>query len=199
MLLNGVRWDHARAFAMTCGGPRGADERREQGTRKGTECMPVSLRESLGDIANPKNLNDSVEEVFRLMLGGECRQVEGALEAEAERVTAVVGFGGVLTGACVFRSGGAAARQVAARMTGMEFSSIDDTVTDGIGELCNMLAGSWKGRVPELAAHCGLSVPAVITGRDYSLHVQAPEFRLQHVYEFDGVRFEVTILCDGVV
>jgi chemotaxis protein CheX len=61
-----------------------------------------------------------------------------------------------------------------------------------------MLAGSWKGKVPELAAHCGLSVPAVITGRNYNLHVQAPEFRLQHVYAFDGMKFEVTILCDGL-
>ena len=63
--------------------------------------------------------------------------------------------------------------KVAAQMTGMEFYEIDDTVKDGIGEICNMLAGAWKGKVPELAANCGLSVPAVITGRDYNLHVQA--------------------------
>ena len=70
-------------------------------------------------------------------------------------------------------------------MTGMEFEEIDDTVQDAIGEICNMLAGAWKGKVPELAAHCGLSVPAVITGCDYNLHVQAPEFQLHHVYRFD--------------
>ncbi len=101
---------------------------------------------------------------------------------EKESVTAVVGFGGVLSGACVFRSGGKAAMRIAAQMTGMEFAAIDDTVKDGIGEICNMLAGSWKGKVPELAANCGLSVPAVITGQDYRLHVQAPEFQLHHVY-----------------
>jgi hypothetical protein len=38
----------------------------------------------------------------------------------------------------------------------------------------------------------------VITGCDYRLPVPAPEFRLQHVYVFDGTRFEVTILCDGL-
>ena len=73
------------------------------------------------------------------------------------------------------------ARKIAAQMTGMEFDAIDDTVKDGIGEICNMLAGAWKGKVPELAANCGLSVPAVITGRDYNLHVQAPEFQIHHV------------------
>ncbi len=34
-------------------------------------------------------------------------------------------------------------------MTGMEFHEIDDTVKDGIGEICNMLAGAWKGKVPD--------------------------------------------------
>jgi chemotaxis protein CheX len=161
--------------------------------------MPVSLRKNLSEIANPQNLDSSVEEVFRLMLGVACRRVQAALEPEAEWVTAMVGFGGVLTGACVFRSGGVAARRVAARLTGMEFSSIDDTVKDAVGELCNMLAGLWKAKFPALAARCGLSVPAVITGRDYQVRVQAPEFRLCHIYDFDGVRFEVTILCDGIV
>lgn len=160
--------------------------------------MAVSLRDSVERIAHPRNLDLSVEEVFHLMLGVECRRAAGPLAPEPAWVTAVVGFGGLLSGACVFRSGGHAARTIAARMTGVEFPTIDDTVKDAIGEVCNMLAGCWKGRVPELAAHCGLSVPAVITGCDYQLHVQAPEFKLQYVYGFEDQRFEVTILCDGL-
>jgi len=199
MLLNGVRWDEARSLAMTCGRNREPDERQDPAnTTMGERKMPVSLRESLNEITNPANLDASVKEIFEVMLGASCGREDGELKPEADWVTAVVGFGGVLSGACVFRSGGQAARRVAERMTGVAFAEVDDTVKDGIGELCNMLAGSWKGKVPELAAHCGLSVPAVITGREYELHVQAPEFRLRHVYGFDGVRFEVTILCDGI-
>jgi chemotaxis protein CheX len=110
----------------------------------------------------------------------------------------MVGFGGLLSGACLFKSGNAAAMKIAARMTGMEFTSIDDTVKDGIGEICNMLAGAWKGKVPELAANCGLSVPAVVTGRDYELHVLSPEFKLHHFYRFEDASFAVTIICDGL-
>jgi chemotaxis protein CheX len=88
--------------------------------------------------------------------------------------------------------------KIASHMTGMEFEEVDDTVKDGIGELCNMLAGAWKGKVPDLSANCGLSIPAVITGRDYNLHVQAPEFRLIHCYRFEDSTFEVTIVCDGL-
>jgi len=160
--------------------------------------MAVSLRESVQLVSDPRNLDASVEEVFQLMLGVDCRRDADFVLDEQQSVTAVVGFGGLLSGACVFRSGSSAAMKIAAHMTGMEFEEIDDTVKDGIGELCNMLAGAWKGKVPNLAANCGLSVPAVITGRDYHLHVQAPEFKLNHTYRFDDASFEVTIICDGL-
>jgi chemotaxis protein CheX len=140
----------------------------------------------------------SVAEVFRLMLGTECEKLHGVLPSEDETVSAVVGFGGLLSGACLFRAGSSTARLMAGRMTGVRFETLDDTVKDAIGEICNMLAGAWKGRVPELAAHCGLSVPAVITGRDYRLHMQSPEFRFQRLYGFEDARFEVTIVCDGM-
>lgn len=160
--------------------------------------MKLSLRDSVSQISDPANLEGSVGEVFQMMLGVHCQTDSEPVIVEDESVTAVVGFGGVLSGACVFHAGGAAALEIAARMTGMQFAEIDDTVKDAIGEICNMLAGSWKGRVPQLAANCGLSVPAVITGRNYQLHVQAPEFRLDRRYRFDTARFDVTIICDGL-
>lgn len=164
--------------------------------------MALSLRESVHLVSDPENLDASVEEVFGMMLGAQCRREPDVSilsdRAEPESVTAVVGFGGLLSGACVFRCGASLAMRIAARMTGMEFREIDGTVKDGIGEICNMVAGAWKSKVPDLAARCGLSVPAVITGRDYNLHVQAPEFQLQHAYEFEDAHFGVTIICDSL-
>ena len=185
MLLSGVRM-------ATAAPPAGMGDR-----RKKESSVAVSLRESVHQVADPRNLDASVEEVFQLMLGLECRRDPGD-EREQELVTAVVGFGGLLSGACVLSTGRTVALEIAARMTGMEFDEVDDTVKDGVGEICNMLAGAWKGKVPELAANCGLSVPAVITGRDYKLHVQAPEFQLHHCYRFEESRFSVTIVCDGL-
>ncbi len=184
MILNGVR---AAAIARAPVAGRGLE--------KG---MAVSLRESMDKVSDPRNLDGSVEEVFHLMLGIDCERLSGPAAPGQESVTAVVGFGGVLSGACVFRTSGITALEIASRMTGMEFNEIDDTVKDGIGEICNMLAGAWKGKVPELSANCGLSVPAVITGRDYKLHVQAPEFQLNHTFRFNEHSFSVTIICDGL-
>jgi chemotaxis protein CheX len=171
---------------------------RSSGKNEMERTMTLSLRKSVDLVSDPKNLDASVEEVFQMMLGVNSQRFEGPMEIEEESVTAVVGFGGLLSGACVFKSGSSAAMKIAAYMTGMEFTEVDDTVKDGIGEICNMLAGAWKGKVPDLSANCGLSVPAVITGRDYNLHVQAPEFKLCHLYQFDNASFEVTIICDGL-
>jgi chemotaxis protein CheX len=171
---------------------------RPSGTKEMERTMAVSLRESLQLVSDPRNLDASVEEVFQLMLGVACERSSVATAPEPESVTAVVGFGGLLSGACVFRSGQSTAIRIAALMTGMEFDEMDDTVKDAIGEIGNMLAGAWKGKVPDLAANCGLSLPAVITGRDYNLHVQAPEFQLQHAYRFEQSGFDVTIVCDGL-
>src|ERR1035437_8543568 len=133
--MNGVR---AAAIANKRGG----------GNKEMERVMALSLRESVHLVSDPKNLDASVEEVFHLMLGVECLRVPGPIEVEEESVTAVVGFGGLLSGACVFKSGSSAAMKIAAHMTGMEFEDVDDTVKDGIGEICNMLAGAWKGKVP---------------------------------------------------
>jgi chemotaxis protein CheX len=155
------------------------------GNKEMERIMALSLRGSLDQVSDPKNLDASVEEVFQLMLGVNCQREEVARTVEPQSVTSVVGFGGLLSGACVFRTGGVAALKIAARMTGMEFEEIDDTVKDGIG-------------VPDLSANCGLSVPAVITGRDYEIHVQAPEFQIKHIYAFEDWDFEVMIVCDGI-
>lgn len=189
MLLNGVRAGGNSIF-------------RAKSAVGMEHAMTFSLRESVHLVSDPKNLDASVEEVFGLMLGIHCTAVADTskmhLKVEQESVTSVVGLGGVLSGACVFRCEANTAMKIAAAMTGMEFQEVDNTVKDGIGEICNMLAGAWKAKVPELAANCGLSVPAVITGHDYNLHVQAPEFELRRCYGFDEASFEVTIVCDNL-
>jgi chemotaxis protein CheX len=164
--------------------------------------MTPTLKDSMHLVSDPKNLDHSVHEVFETMLGVECRCEQDTVADRNDpmfvSVTAVVGFGGILSGACVIRCEAEVACMIAARMTGMEFEAVDDVVKDAMGEICNMLAGTWKSKVPELAANCGLSVPAVITGSDYNLHVQSPKFRLSQTYAFDNALFELIIVCDAL-
>ncbi len=183
MLLNGVR-------ELDSG---------SQGIIRESAGQASSLRESLDEVKDPTHLDASVGEVLETMLGVRSIRIPVPDEPVRGSITAVVGFGGALSGACILRCTPDHARAAAALLTGMTFDDVDDVVKDAMGEICNMLAGVWKGKVPTLAERCGLSVPAVITGHDYSLHVQAPEFQLHHAYGTEELSFEVLIICDGLL
>lgn len=160
--------------------------------------MLLSIRESFDRISDPCTLDATVEEVFALVLGCSCVPIAEVRIKEEKSLMSVVGFGGVLSGACVLRCGAQAALAIAGRMMGAVFSELDITVQDAMGEICNMLAGGWKGRIPELAADCSLSLPTVITGSDYQLRVHNPQFQLSRAYCFEEMEFEVKIVCEGL-
>jgi chemotaxis protein CheX len=168
VLLNGVRF---AAIARAQGGKINEME----------QTMAVSLRESVQLVSDPQNLDASVEEVFQMMLGVNCRRDRAAGNR------AGVGHRGGRLWRPVERglrlqAGSTAAMKIAAHMTGMEFEEIDDTSRTGSARsaTCWPARGRARSRIwPPTAA---LSVPAVITGRDYNLHVQAPEFQLHHTY-----------------
>ena len=67
--------------------------------------MTLSLRDSAHLVSDPENLTSSVLEVFEMMLGIPRESMESSLPelapGTAESVTAVVGFGGILSCACV--------------------------------------------------------------------------------------------------
>ena len=54
------------------------------------------------------------------------------------------------------------------RLAGLEFRRLDGDVRDVMGELANMVAGNLKSLLPR---GVDLSMPSVIEGSDYSLHI----------------------------
>jgi len=150
-----------------------------------------------------KYLDDSVAEVFLLMMGVPCRPIvaKRTVVPGAEfntGVTAIVGLAGRLSGACVLRMQEQVALRMAEFMVGAPMSAFDRTVKDALGEACNMLAGTWKGKLTEFTANCMLSVPAVISGSNYEFHLPRPAFHLYRLYAFDGNVFTFSIDCAGL-
>lgn len=148
-------------------------------------------------------LDDAVGEVFTLMMGVACRPIVARQPvlppAEFKAgVTAIVGLAGTLSGACVLRMKEPVALRMAELMVGSPMSSFDRTVKDALGEACNMLAGTWKGKLKDFAATCMLSVPAVISGSNYEFHLPRPAFHLDRIYGFDGQVFTFNIDCAGL-
>jgi len=57
---------------------------------------------------------------------------------------------------------------------------------DALGEICKMVARSFKAQVSVVAQHCMLSVPAVVSGKDYQLDPLVDGLRIQVSKTFEG-------------
>jgi chemotaxis protein CheX len=108
----------------------------------------------------------------------------------------VIGLAGALSGSLVLHTSGAAAMRIAERMTGIETTEVDAMVRDAVGEVCNMVAGAWKGLDPALASGCLLSTPTVVAGSSYELFSQRAPIRIERSYRFEELTFVITISCE---
>jgi len=141
-------------------------------------------------------LDRATDEVFSTMLGAGCQPVEPAPEAERGTLSAVIGLAGAMSGSLVLHAGNRAALRMAGKMVGSEPTEVDALVRDAIGEVCNMIAGAWKGFDPEMASGCLLSTPTVVAGTSYELFSQRAPIRIERRYGFEELAFTITIFCE---
>lgn len=160
--------------------------------------MATPARELLQESEHALHLDDAVDEVFRLMMGGPCLPVDESVADGTETITAVIGLAGAMSGACTLRCGLETALRMAECMVGTRPLELDAMVKDAIGEVCNMVAGAWKGKHATLASGCMLSTPAVVTGTNYQLHMQQQEFRIDRNYRFEEHILSISIICESI-
>lgn len=130
-------------------------------------------------------LDLATREVFNIMMGSQLIPAPDTVSIEGAALTGMVGLAGAACGVLSVRCSKATANKIAAKMLGQDAADSDETIVDALGEVCNMVAGSFKAKVPGLADSCMLSVPSVISGTSYELHSLA-----------NGVRCEVNVLFD---
>jgi len=143
-----------------------------------------------------KDLDRAADEVFSTMAGVRCLPVESEGSPERETISAVIGLAGALSGSLVLHCGQRAALRIAERLTGVAPESLDAIVRDAVGEMCNMVAGAWKGFDPNLASGCLLSTPTVVAGSSYELFSQRAPIRIERCYSFEDLTLTITIFCE---
>jgi chemotaxis protein CheX len=141
-------------------------------------------------------LDRAAAEVFSTMMGVSCTPVDECAGRDRETISAVIGLAGAMSGSMVMQSGSLAAMRIAERLTGIAPPEVDAMVRDAMGEVCNMLAGTWKGLDSRMCSGCLLSTPTVVAGSHYELFSQRASVRIERSYSFDGMTFTVTIFCE---
>lgn len=142
------------------------------------------------------DLDRATNEVFSTMLGVGCTPAPAEVESAGESLSAVIGLAGALSGSLVLYTSSEAATRMAEKMMGIAPEGVDEMVRDAIGEVCNMIAGAWKGFDPALASGCLLSTPTIVSGSSYELFSQAAPIRIRRGYSFEKLSFTITISCE---
>jgi chemotaxis protein CheX len=131
-------------------------------------------------------LGSAAAEVFEMMVGTPLGLSDQATLPLAADYTAMIGLAGDLCGVLSFRCGNDSAAQIAGKMLGTEECTSAESIRDALGEICNMVAGSFKAQVSDLATQCMLSVPMVVSGKDYQLYPLVDGLRIQVSRSFEG-------------
>lgn len=120
-----------------------------------------------------KRLIKDVQDVFITMVGVEDLmhlpiQIDITTHFK-ECLTAMVGLAGTYNGMVNVHIPWQLAISLTSSMLGMAVSEIDDDVNDAMGEIANMVAGSFKQHLSKGGSDIHLSTPSVVNGADYNV------------------------------
>jgi len=110
------------------------------------------------------------QDVFEMMVSRELTfrgPIEGSAAQPNANVVGTVGFAGVESGLVAFLSSLDGAREIAGAMLGMSPADVDGDMPDAIGEVSNMIAGSFRTKMTELGYPWVISIPTVTVGLDF--------------------------------
>lgn len=116
----------------------------------------------------------SLHEIFGSMLGsGADRGEVGVVKDDfkAGTIVAMIGISGPITGTVAISLPKDTALNSIKALLDKELNEVDDTVTDGVSELVNMIAGSAKAKMTsEKTEPAQLSLPTVVYGDNYQVN-----------------------------
>jgi chemotaxis protein CheX len=138
----------------------------------------------------------ATREVFEMMMGCQLALAELAVDGCCD-TTSIVGLAGKLCGTMTVACAAKSATLMASKMLGIDAVDGSSDVSDALGEVCNMVAGNFKNKIPGLGDGCLLSVPIVITGKNYSTHCVASSAVLDLNLLFEGKPFLIRLRIRG--
>jgi len=130
------------------------------------------MPEELDQATLVTGLRNATAEVFSTMLGIEITALEAFRQnskpVPADGLVTLIGLAGKWAGTGSLCCAPEMARQVSGKLLMSEFAAIDQEVLDAMGELTNMIIGSFKNSIEGITGPLGLSIPVVIYGHNFT-------------------------------
>lgn len=139
----------------------------------------------------------STNEVFSTMLGMEAQFGEQFVEDPGKGLTmgviGIIGLVGEWTGTAVVSCSSPLACKIATTLFMQEYPSVTDEVLDAVAEMTNMIIGNLKNSLENKLGQMGLSIPAVVFGRNFATRRSGKESWYVIQFVVDGERFDVQL------
>ncbi|MGO9599755.1 MAG: chemotaxis protein CheX [Isosphaeraceae bacterium] len=150
-------------------------------------------------MAVTNKLEEAVLTIWTTMLGMEAVPAQlntnDMKRLNSGLLTGCVQITGAWRGAVLVNCYVSLARKLAASMFGMsEHEVTSQDINDALGEITNMIGGSFKAFLPESST---LSLPVVIEGQDYFFQVLTSNQVAKLAFTCNGKPFHVTIQEDA--
>jgi chemotaxis protein CheX len=142
-------------------------------------------------------LVSATEEVFETMVFQAIRPlpaISGSHPRPLSTVVASVPFAGHRRGLVAFHSSHATARRIAGSMLGLPGDSFSVEMPDAIGEVANMIAGTFRNKLAEVEPASSISIPVVTVGSDFSTYCASHVRRMFCPFTLDGQPIYVELL-----
>ncbi|HWI18960.1 MAG TPA: chemotaxis protein CheX [Vicinamibacterales bacterium] len=146
------------------------------------------------------NLMSSTEEVFETMVFKPLVRmppVETEVERKGANVVATVAFAGHRRGLVCIHSSVDAARNIAGAMLGMAEEEITSEIPDAMGEVANMVAGTFRNKLAAIEPASAIAVPTVTIGSDFSTKYLSAVRRARCPFEMEGQPISVELILTG--
>lgn len=138
-------------------------------------------------------LAEAANEVFELIVNVSLTRRDAKAGSEVFELCALVGMAGDICGVLSLRCSGYCGRRIALTMRRTVVSEGDSSVLDAFGEVCNTIAGSFKAKIPGFSDGCMLSVPTVISGKNYVVHSLGESERIMVPVEIANEPLSITL------
>lgn len=145
-----------------------------------------------------KLLDHDVREIFSTMVGiniSPCQTTDVQTKF-TDSVSALIGFAGCYNGMIGLNTSKRQAMVFTSQMLGMEVAECENDVPDALGEIVNMVGGSFKHHFINDGHEVRLSTPSVISGDEYVMSVGTAPDTLALMFEYGTEQFMVSLYLE---
>ena len=164
--------------------------------------LPARIYNHVGitEQALVEQFHKDVQDVFTTMVGVE-DLLHLPLQVDPKThfndcISAMVGFAGLFNGLVSLHVPQGLALSFASCMIGMEISELNEDVNDALGEIANMIAGSFKHRLTKDGHEVRLSIPSIVAGKEYVISSGSQANTLTLLFDASDEWFMISIVAE---